>query len=158
MINDKELKKMGRRELVDIIYQLKKNEQKLQDDIALLQDALQEKRLRFSQVGSVAEAAASITELFSAAQKTADLFLLEISCMKKETEEECAAKIEETKNTVEQLISDSEKHLDDLKQSYQSEYFRLQQLREEIRKLEVNYPKMNEDKRTPTGRFRLFKR
>ena len=158
MINDKELKKMGRRELVDIIYQLKKNEQKLQDDIALLQDALQEKRLRFSQVGSVAEAAASITELFSAAQKTADLFLLEISCMKKETEEECAAKIEETKNTVEQLISDSEKQLDDLKQSYQSEYFRLQQLREEIRKLEVNYPKMNEDKRTPTGRFRLFKR
>ena len=154
----KELKKMGRRELVDIIYQLKKNEQKLQDDIALLQDALQEKRLRFSQVGSVAEAAASITELFSAAQKTADLFLLEISCMKKETEEECAAKIEETKNTVEQLISDSEKQLDDLKQSYQSEYFRLQQLREEIRKLEVNYPKMNEDKRTPTGRFRLFKR
>ena len=78
--------------------------------------------------------------------------------MKKETEEECAAKIEETKNTVEQLISDSEKQLDDLKQSYQSEYFRLQQLREEIRKLEVNYPKMNEDKRTPTGRFRLFKR
>ena len=149
---------MGRCELVDIIYQLKKNEQKLQDDIALLQDALQEKRLRFSQVGSVAEAAASITELFSAAQKTADLFLLEISCMKKETEEECAAKIEETKNTVEQLISDSEKQLDDLKQSYQSEYFRLQQLREEIRKLEVNYPKMNEDKRTPTGRFRLFKR
>lgn len=152
----KELKKMNRRELMDIIYQLKKNELKLQEDNALLQDALQEKRIRFSDVGSIAEAAASITDLFSTAQKTADLYLLEISCMKKETEEECAAKVEETEKRVAKIISDSEKQLSDLKERYQSEYFRLQQLREEIRKLEGNYAKVGEDNRKPFGRFRLF--
>ena len=78
----KELKKMSRRELMDIIYQMKKNEQQMQDEIASLQEALQDKRLRLSVAGSVAEAAASITNVFSAAQMTADLYLQEIACMK----------------------------------------------------------------------------
>ena len=68
----KELKKLSRRELVDIIYQLKKNEQEKQEEIAALEEALQEKRIRVSVAGSIAEAAADITQIFSAAQQTAD--------------------------------------------------------------------------------------
>ena len=52
----KELKKLGRRELVDIIYQLKVNEQKLQEKITELEESLQEKRIRISMAGSIAEA------------------------------------------------------------------------------------------------------
>lgn len=58
----KDLKKLSRRELMDIIYQMKKNEQQLQEEIASLQEALQDKRIRLSTAGSIAEAAASITE------------------------------------------------------------------------------------------------
>ena len=61
----KELKRLSRRELVDIIYQLKKNEQQMQEKIAALEEALQEKRIRVSVAGSIAEAAADITNLFS---------------------------------------------------------------------------------------------
>ena len=68
MVN-KELKKLSRRELVDIIYQLKKSEQQLQEEIKTLQEALQDKRIRLSTAGSVAEAAASVTGLFFAAQQ-----------------------------------------------------------------------------------------
>lgn len=53
----KELKKLSRRELVDIIYQLKKNEQLLQDEIASLREALQDRRIHLSTAGSIAEAA-----------------------------------------------------------------------------------------------------
>ena len=154
---NKELKKMGRRELVDIIYQLKKNEQKLQEELALLQEALQEKRIRFSEVGSIAEAATSITDLFSTAQKTADMYLLEISCMKRETEEECAAKIEETDKAVAKLISDGENQLAELRRNYQHEYERFRQLQAEVRKLEEQYGKWNGDTGKSRGRFRLFK-
>jgi len=91
----KELRRLSRRELVEIIYQMKKNEQQMQEEIAVLKAALEDKRMRISQAGSIAEAAASITKLFSAAQEAADLYLHEIACMKADAERQSA----ETKNT-----------------------------------------------------------
>ena len=124
----KELKKMSRRELMDIIYQMKKNEQQMQEEIDSLQKALQDKRIRLSVAGSVADAAASITNIFSAAQMTADLYLHEISCMKEDTERECAAKIQEARQTAEKIISDAEKQNEELKSRCQPDYKKLQQL------------------------------
>ena len=93
----KELKKLTRRELVDIIYQLKKNEQELQEKITALEEALQEKRIRLSVAGSIAEAAVDITQLFANAQRTADLYLHEIAAMKEETQKACEAMLEAAK-------------------------------------------------------------
>jgi len=76
----KELKRLSRRELVDIIYQLKKNEQKMQEEIESLKNELQDKRIRISAAGSIADAAMSVTNVFSTAQRTADIYLREISC------------------------------------------------------------------------------
>ena len=132
----KELKKMSRRELMDIIYQMKKNEQQMQEEIASLQEALQDKRLRLSIAGSVAEAAASITNIFSAAQMTADLYLQEISCMKEETERECAEKIEEANRTVAKIMSDGKKQYAELKLRYQVEYKKWQQLHTAVKTFE----------------------
>ena len=132
----KELKKMSRRELMDIIYQMKKNERQMQKEIASLQEALQDKRLRLSVAGSVAEAAASITNVFSAAQMTADLYLQEISCMKEETEKECEAKIEDANRTVAKIMSDGEKKFAELKLRYQAEYRKWQQLHKAVKTFE----------------------
>lgn len=132
----KELKKMSRRELMDIIYQMKKNERQMQKEIASLQEALQDKRLRLSVAGSVAEAAASITNVFSAAQMTADLYLQEISCMKEETEKECEAKIEDANRTVAKIMSDGEKKFAELKLRYQAEYKKWQQLHAAVKTFE----------------------
>ena len=99
----KELKKLSRRELVDIIYQMKKNEQQLQEEVAALQEALQEKRIRIEEAGSVAHAALSITDVLGAAQKTADLYLHEIACMKADTEKECARMLEKIKTLEEKI-------------------------------------------------------
>ena len=81
----KELKRLNRRELVDVIYQLKKNEERLQEEIATLQEALQTQRIQLSEAGSIAQAATEITQIFATAQKTADLYLQEIAAMKAET-------------------------------------------------------------------------
>ena len=110
----KELKKLSRRELVHIIYQLKKNEQQMQEKIAALEEALQEKRIRVSVAGSIAEAAADITNLFSTAQLTADLYLREIASMKADTERECAKMIEDARVRAEQIISGAENQANDL--------------------------------------------
>ena len=93
----KELKKLSRRELVDIIYQLKKNEEQLQEKIATLEEELQDKRIKLSVAGSIAEAAVDITNIFHTAQRTADLYLHEIACMKAEAERECAKMLEDAR-------------------------------------------------------------
>ena len=102
----KELKKLNRRELVDIIYQMKKNEQRMQEEIDSLKEALQDKRIRLAEAGSVADAAASVSKLLSAAQMTADLYLNEIECMKRETENACAKMIEEAHKQAEKIVYD----------------------------------------------------
>ena len=103
----KELKKLSRRDLVDIIYQLKKNEQEKQEKIAALEEALQEKRIRVSVAGSIAEAAVDITQIFSTAQRTADLYLHEIASMKEDTERECAKMLEEAKKQAETILAEA---------------------------------------------------
>ena len=103
----KELKKLSRRELVDIIYQLKKNEQDKQDQIAALEEELQDKRIRISVAGSIAEAAIDITQIFSSAQRTADLYLHEISAMKADAELECAKMLEEARKQAEMILAEA---------------------------------------------------
>lgn len=103
----KELKRLSRRELVDIIYQLKKNEQEKQEEIAALEEALQERRIRVSVAGSIAEAATDITQIFSAAQRTADLYLHEIAAMKEDTEKECAKMLKAAKKQAEQILAEA---------------------------------------------------
>lgn len=128
----KELKKLSRRELVDIIYQLKKNEQEMQEKIAELEEAVQEKRIRISVAGSIAEAAMDITNVFATAQTTADLYLQEISCWK----EEAARVVDEANATAAKLLTDAEKQCAELKSRYQADYSKWLQLRAEIQALE----------------------
>lgn len=103
----KELKRLSRRELVDIIYQLKKNEQEKQEQIAALEEELQEKRIRISVAGSIAEAAVDITNVFSTAQRTADLYLHEIASMKEDTERECAKMLEDARKQAEMILAEA---------------------------------------------------
>lgn len=135
-MNSKELKRLNRRELVDIIYQLKKNEQEMQEVIEALEKEVQDKRIRISAAGSIADAAMSMTNVFSSAQKTADIYLDEISKLKEDTEKECAKKIKEAEEKVKEIIADGEKKYANLKAYYKKDYKKWKRLQEEIAALE----------------------
>lgn len=135
MVN-KELKKLNRRELVDLIYQMKKNEDEMQERIIALEKALEERRIHLSKAGSIAEAAMQLTDVFSAAQSTADLYLREIAFMKEEAQKECDKMIEDAKKKVEEIMADGKKQHDALAERYQILYNKRQLLRDEIKKLE----------------------
>ena len=132
----KELKKLTRRELVDVIYQLKKNEEQMQEKITALETELKDRRIHLSAAGSIAEAAMDITGVFSVAQSTADLYLREISLMKEEAGQECEKMIEEAKKKVETIIDDAQSKYDALAARYRTDSQKWQQLRAEIEKLE----------------------
>ncbi|MBR6557402.1 MAG: hypothetical protein IKT70_00160 [Clostridia bacterium] len=144
MIN-KELKRLSRRELVDIIYQLKKNEQRMQEEIESLKNELQDKRIRVSAAGSIADAAMAVTNVFSDAQMAADLYLREISLMKENAQKECAKKIEDAEKKVKEILEDGEKKLNALKSACKDENEKYQKLREQNTVLAVNKPELCEE-------------
>lgn len=74
-MTDKELRHLSRQELLDIIYQLKKNEQKLQARLDRAEQQLQDRAIRISESGSIAEAALALNGIFEAAQQAADDYL-----------------------------------------------------------------------------------
>jgi cell division septum initiation protein DivIVA len=130
----KELRKLNRRELIEIIYQMKKNEQQMQAQIAALQAELEEKRLRLSRTGSIAEAALAVTNVFSAAQEAANLYLQEIACMKKEAEKECAKILEEARNTASNISLDDKNHTGAVHGPIRTEQSKLRKLSRMLRR------------------------
>ena len=69
---DRELRRMHRAELIEIIYALKQSEDQLKAQNAALTAQLQDRQLRLESAGSIAQAALELNNVFAAAQAAAD--------------------------------------------------------------------------------------
>lgn len=75
---DRELKKLSRAELIDIIYALKEREDDLSARVAALEEKLAQREIQISRAGSIAEAALAINRVFEQAQAAAEDYLLSV--------------------------------------------------------------------------------
>ena len=121
---------------MDIIYQLKKNEQEMQEELTTLREELQDRRIRIETAGSIADAAASITNVLFSAQVTADLYLNEITCMKEAAQDECAKIIEAAKKEADDKLLEAERQLEELRSRYKFEYEKWEQFQAELQAAE----------------------
>lgn len=87
-MTDKEVKRLNRAQLIDIIYQLQLQVDALTERNRELEVALTDKRLRIGDAGDIAHAALEINECFQSAQKAAEHYLNEIKAMHAEVEKE----------------------------------------------------------------------
>ena len=87
-MTDKEFKRLTRAQLIDIIYQLQLQIDKLNEQNGALEMELKDKRLRLSNAGNIAEAALAINDCFRSAQNAAEQYLEEIKTIREETEAE----------------------------------------------------------------------
>ena len=85
---EKELRRMSRPELIEIIYALKSNEESLQKKNAHLEEQLNDRTIQISEAGSIAEAALQLNDIFSTAQAAADDYLTSIKAANVSMEEE----------------------------------------------------------------------
>lgn len=83
---DRELRRMSRADLIEIIYELRKNEAALQAENEALRQQLEDRNAKISKAGSLAELSASLNGLFEAAQATADQYLKEIRVARKQAQ------------------------------------------------------------------------
>ena len=87
-MTDKEFKRLSRSQLIEVIYQLQLQIENLTKQNQQLKNALDDKHLRISNTGNLAEAALEINNCFKSAQDAANQYLSEIEEMKAETENE----------------------------------------------------------------------
>ncbi len=75
---EKELRRMSRSELIEVIYALEQDNQSLQKENEKLRSELNDKDIRIATSGSIAEAALSLNHIFEDAQAAADQYLSSI--------------------------------------------------------------------------------
>lgn len=111
---DKELRRMSRPELIEIIYALKSNEESLQKQNENLRMKLNDRTLRMEKAGSIAEAALQLNDVFSVAQAAADDYLASVKAANEDMEEkkqtaaiEAERVVSEAQAQAEQVIGDA---------------------------------------------------
>ncbi len=74
-MKDKELRKMSRMELIEIIYALQQNEKMLRTENTELKRKLEDKKIKIENAGSIAEAALELNRVFEDAQSAAEQYI-----------------------------------------------------------------------------------
>ena len=108
-MTDKEFKQLSRAQLIDIIYQLQLQVEELSEQNQNLKKALEDKRLRIRNAGSIAEAALELNDCFRSAQNAAEHYLQEIKTMRDETQAECMQILTATRAEAERIIATAQR-------------------------------------------------
>ncbi len=89
-MTEKELKRLGRRELIEIIASMKKTELENQRLLAKADEQLASRTIYISNAGSIAEAALALNGVFESAQAAADTYLQSVRASNAQIEERIA--------------------------------------------------------------------
>ena len=108
-MTDKEFRRLSRAQLIDIIYQLQLQIDKLNEEKQELASELKDKRLRLSNAGNIAEAALEINDCFRNAQNAAEQYLNEIKAIREETEAERQRILSQAREEAAAIIADAKK-------------------------------------------------
>lgn len=108
-MTDKEFKRLGRAQLIEIIYQLQLELDKVNEEKQELASELADKRLRLSKAGNIANAALEINDCFRSAQNAAEQYLNEIKAIREEAETERQKILKEARAEAGTIISGAKK-------------------------------------------------
>ena len=131
-MTDKDLRRLSRAELLDILYeQRKRYEDSLAENQALRQQ-LEDRTLRIASAGSIAEAAIQVNGVFEAAQAAADQYLASVKAatadMVQKTDEaqrQREAILQDAKQQADKIVQDAKQQADKIVQDAQAQADRI---------------------------------
>ena len=135
----KELKSLNRSELIEIIYQLKKSEKELQKENEALRESLESKRISLANAGSIADAALALTDIFTTAQASADVYLAEIVQRKAELESDYNLIIDEANSKADEIVRKANEQRETIISEAQKAYKLLKKYEAAIEKKKTEY-------------------
>lgn len=74
-MTDRELRKLKRGQLLELMVEQSRRIEQLEKQVSDLQSQLEDRKIKMSECGSIAEAALKLNGVFEAAQKAADQYL-----------------------------------------------------------------------------------
>lgn len=111
-MTDKDFKHLSKTELIEIIYQQKKDEVALRAELQSVKDKLKSKEMKFEKVGSIAEAAIAVNGVFESAQKAADEYLTQLYIKYADIETYCSEQLAQTEEKCRKREEETEKKID----------------------------------------------
>lgn len=84
-MTDRELRKLSRAELLEILLMQGKTVEELEERLAQLEQRLEEQNIQLQNAGSIAEASLQLSGVFEAAQRSADVYLANIQRLEAES-------------------------------------------------------------------------
>lgn len=118
---DRELRRMRRTELVEIILALKQTEDRLRAENAALSTQLQERQIHIENAGSIAQAALELNRVFEAAQAAADEYVASVRAANKSTDAAANALRAQAEAEAEQILAQAQTEAANLKARTQKE-------------------------------------
>lgn len=83
-MDEKELRKLNRKELLEILLEVTEENERLKEEIILLKKNLRSKTMMIENAGSLAEASLKISKVFERVQLAADIYLRNIKQMEEQ--------------------------------------------------------------------------
>ena len=111
-MTDTELKKLRRRDLLELLVIQERENEGLREQNAQLQKRLEDRTLLLAQAGSIAEESLQVSGVFQAAQEAADRYLENVRLLAQRQEESCCRMEAETRKKCQELLRASEEAAD----------------------------------------------
>lgn len=111
---NKELRKLNRKELLEILLEQTKRIEELENEIEELKEKVESKKIIFKNAGSLADASLQLSGIFTVAQEAAEIYLtnikeLKLNKMLKETERKCKKREKEADKFIHNIESEIKK-------------------------------------------------
>ena len=111
-MTDRDLQKLKRIELLEILIEQGKTIERLEMELAEANKKLEDRNLQFKEAGSIADAAVQVTGILEAAQSAAHIYLENVQKMEQETKDRCEEMERETLERCQNMIIETEKSVD----------------------------------------------
>ena len=113
-MTDKELRKLNRAELLEMLLELSRENDRLRSQLAQAGEQLTQRQLMLDEAGSLAEASLRVNGVFQAAQQAADQYLENIRTLNDRHESICARREEESRRESERLLEETKARCQEL--------------------------------------------
>ena len=109
MKSEKELSRLNRNDLLEIMLAITEENEKLKEQIKDMQAQLDSRAIQINESGSLAEAAAKVNGLFEAAQATCDQYIYNVQKKCRRAENACEQYIYNVQMRCDELIEETER-------------------------------------------------
>ena len=104
-LTEKELRRLRRAELLELLVEQGRVVERLQKEVAELRAEAEERRISIEKAGSIAEASLALTKIFEDAQEASKIYMANIERRSGEQDRINAQREEESKKKAEQLLT-----------------------------------------------------